>query len=149
MGYCEWRGEKRNMPQTNFSRRLKEERGTVEELTHSFHSEIKLGRTALNFFCQSGIAISCSLISLSTRKHKGLGSKALSPKGCEQYSFFLRNTIDVRAHMNVYLSKCGYFDDADNNAGSNIGNEGIKIFNLNSSKVRLVRPEFTPQIRLR
>ena len=46
-------------------------------------------------------------------------------------------------------SECGYFGDADNNAGNNIGNKGIEIEGLSSSKVRLVRPEFTPQIRLR
>ncbi|MBR8833230.1 MAG: transposase [Stigonema ocellatum SAG 48.90 = DSM 106950] len=46
-------------------------------------------------------------------------------------------------------SECGYFSDADNNAGNNIGNKGIELEGFNSSKVRLVRPEFTPQIRQR
>jgi|GEM_PF-3981460 len=43
----------------------------------------------------------------------------------------------------------GFTQERDNNAGNNIGNKGVEFQGLSSSKVRLVKPEFTPQIRLR
>jgi putative transposase len=46
-------------------------------------------------------------------------------------------------------SNCGHVDDADNNAGTNIANKAIGTAQLNKEKVRVVRSEFTPQIRLR
>ena len=56
---------------------------------------------------------------------------------------------DNRDKEKFVCLECGHFDDADNNAGVNIGNKGIKQEMLNLDRVRLVRPEFTPQIRLR
>ena len=58
-------------------------------------------------------------------------------------------SADNRDKEKFVCSECGHFDDADNNGGVNIGNKGIKQEMLNSERVRLVRPEFTPQICLR
>ncbi|MBR8838866.1 MAG: transposase [Stigonema ocellatum SAG 48.90 = DSM 106950] len=58
-------------------------------------------------------------------------------------------SADNRDKEKFVCSECGHFNDADNNAGVNIGNKGIEQEMLNLDRVRLVRPEFTPQIRLR
>ena len=79
------------------------------------------------------------------KKHTVVAAHHTSQECSECYHI----SADNRDGEKFICSECGYFDDADNNAGSNIGNKGIEIFKLNSSKVRLVRPEFTPQIRLR
>lgn len=46
-------------------------------------------------------------------------------------------------------TNCGHVDDADNNAGTNIAQKAIRTAQLNTQTVRVVSPEFTPQIRLR
>jgi hypothetical protein len=59
------------------------------------HSTINSGKTSLSLFCQSGIALSCSFTSLLSLKQIGLGSKAFSPSGSQQYSLFFRKVIFV------------------------------------------------------
>jgi len=45
--------------------------------------------------------------------------------------------------------ECGYLDDADNNAASNIAVKGLQQLGLDSGRVGVVSSEFTPKINVR
>lgn len=65
-----------------------------DESPNSLHLDTKLGSASLSFFCQSGIDLTCALSSESTLKHKGAESRAFSPSGFQQNSWFFRKVID-------------------------------------------------------